>query len=157
MTVHTLKTDPEVFAAVLSGEKTFEIRLNDRDFKVGDALHLLETASTGAEMKAGAPLTYTGRKAFRTVSHVLTGYGLAEGWCCLSFAQPPEVRAWRAARREVERTTEVYNAALIEARARDEVAGFGRTSVDAEYQAMTQASNAVIALVRPMLAALDKR
>lgn len=68
----------------------------------------------------------------------------------------PEVAAWRAARREVEGATEAYNAALIEARAKDEVHGFGSTSVDAEYQAMNSASNAVISLVRPMLAALDK-
>lgn len=83
---HRLKTDPEAFAAVLSGAKTFEIRFNDRNYQVGDGLLLQETATTGAEMKAGAALVFTGRETFRTVSHVLTGYGLADGWCCLSFA-----------------------------------------------------------------------
>lgn len=68
----------------------------------------------------------------------------------------PEVAAWRAARREAGRATDAYYAALIEARAKDELHGFGHTSVDAEYQAMNSASNAVIGLVRPMLAALDK-
>ena len=84
--MHTLKTDPEVFAAVSSGAKTFEIRREDRGFAVGDTLRLLETKFTGAEMKAGADLIYTGREAVRVVSHVLTGYGLQPGWCCLSFA-----------------------------------------------------------------------
>lgn len=83
--IHTLKTDPAVFAAVVNGLKTFEIRFNDRGFKVGDVLTLKETTHTGAEIRAGAPLEYTGRMTARTVSHVLTGYGLAEGWCCLSF------------------------------------------------------------------------
>ncbi|WP_081089561.1 DUF3850 domain-containing protein [Achromobacter xylosoxidans] len=85
---HILKTDPEVFQAVLSGAKTFEIRLNDRGFAVGDVLGLRETKHTGAEMRAGAPLEYTGRECQRFVSHVLTGYGLADGWCCLSFRLP---------------------------------------------------------------------
>lgn len=91
MTTHTLKTDPAVFADVLSGAKTFEIRFNDRDYQVGDVLQLQETEHDGADMKSGAPLIYTGREVTKTVSHILTGYGLAEGWCCLSFA--PEVQA----------------------------------------------------------------
>lgn len=85
---HILKTDPEVFQAVLSGAKTFEIRLNDRGYAVGDVLGLRETNHTGEEMRAGAPLAYTGRECQRFVSHVLTGYGLADGWCCLSFDLP---------------------------------------------------------------------
>ncbi len=85
---HILKTDQEAFQAVLSGAKTFEIRLNDRGYAVGDVLGLRETRFTGAEMRAGAPLVYTGRECLRFISHVLTGYGLADGWCCLSFRLP---------------------------------------------------------------------
>ena len=92
---HTLKTDPEVFQAVMTGAKTFEIRLNDRGFQVGDALRLRETRFTGAEMREGKPLEYTGRECHRVVSHVLTGYGLADGWCCLSFAAPQASEAVR--------------------------------------------------------------
>lgn len=100
MTTHDLKTDPAVFADVLSGAKTFEIRFNDRGFQIGDTLHLLETENDGADMRSGAPLIYTGREVTKTVSHILTGYGLAEGWCCLSFApgnQAPEGADERAA------------------------------------------------------------
>jgi hypothetical protein len=90
---HILKTDPDQFQAVVSGVKTFEIRLNDRGYAVGDVLGLRETRHTGAEMRAGAPLEYTGHECQRLISHVLTGYGLADGWCCLSFELPNAVGA----------------------------------------------------------------
>jgi hypothetical protein len=38
--VHKLKIWPEYWAAVRSGEKTFEYRLNDRDYKQGDIVHM---------------------------------------------------------------------------------------------------------------------
>lgn len=97
MQTHELKTDPEVFQAVLDGLKTYEIRKNDRGFAVGDLLLLRETQHSGAAMAAGAPLVYTGRKVVRGVSHVLTGpiYGLAAGWSILSLAQPKDTPTWR--------------------------------------------------------------
>lgn len=42
MTEHVLKTVEPYFSAVLSGEKTFEIRRNDRGFQKGDTLVLLD-------------------------------------------------------------------------------------------------------------------
>ncbi|EMF0269884.1 DUF3850 domain-containing protein [Enterococcus hirae] len=39
---HELKILPEYFEAVTSGRKQFEIRKNDRDYKVGDLLYLRE-------------------------------------------------------------------------------------------------------------------
>ena len=40
--IHRLKTWPEFYKEVLLGTKTFEIRKNDRAFKVGDLLILQE-------------------------------------------------------------------------------------------------------------------
>jgi hypothetical protein len=40
--IHELKILPEYFNAVVSGEKTFEIRKNDRPFHKGDLLALNE-------------------------------------------------------------------------------------------------------------------
>lgn len=100
---HELKTDPEVFAAVHAGLKTHEIRLNDRDFVVGDTLLLCETRHRGADMRFSPstyPLEYTGRTETRTISHIQTGYGLADDWCILSFAataspQPAVPQGWQ--------------------------------------------------------------
>ena len=85
---HQLKTDPDVFAAVKRNEKKFEIRLNDRDFKVGDTLALLETKYTGEAMhKDLAPLVYTNRAVEVRITHILHGgiYGLAPEWVIMSI------------------------------------------------------------------------
>lgn len=85
--VHELKTDGDMFRAVLRGDKRFEIRWADRDFRRGDILNLRETLHTGAEMKAGKPLSYTGEEAFFKVTHILRGpiYGLKKGWVIMSI------------------------------------------------------------------------
>lgn len=64
MTTHTLKTEPEYFQSVLDGTKTAEVRLNDRDYQVGDVLVL-------REMTPVADL-YTGRECRRIITHILT-------------------------------------------------------------------------------------
>lgn len=82
-----LKTDPKVFQGSWDEVKTYEIRVNDRDFQVRDTLILLETEFTGEEMKAGKPLEYTGRSIAATVYHILDGeYGLKDGWCVMAVS-----------------------------------------------------------------------
>ncbi len=39
---HDLKIWPQFFNDVASGDKTFEVRVNDRAFQVGDTIHLRE-------------------------------------------------------------------------------------------------------------------
>ena len=42
MAIHELKTWSEYFYPISNGKKQFEIRINDRDYKVGDILDLKE-------------------------------------------------------------------------------------------------------------------
>ena len=43
MAAHNLKLKTEYVTEVMYGEKTFELRKNDRDFKVGDLIHFTDT------------------------------------------------------------------------------------------------------------------
>jgi hypothetical protein len=61
--VHDLKTLPKYFEAVITGEKTFEVRLDDRNFQVGDVLHLREYDNANG---------YTGRHKFYNVTYILS-------------------------------------------------------------------------------------
>lgn len=62
MKTHELKTWPVYFNAMWDGRKTFEIRLNDRDFQVGDQLVLREFNPSDN--------TYSGRTMLRTVRYI---------------------------------------------------------------------------------------
>lgn len=83
---HELKMDRDVFQAAWDGIRPFEVRFNDRDFKVGDMLTCRETVNTGEQMKNGAPLEYTGREINRKVTYIENGpkFGLGEGWVIMS-------------------------------------------------------------------------
>jgi len=91
--VHELKTWPEHFQAVIEGTKTAEVRKMDRDFKVGDTLYLREykppaLQSGGVSTRDGH---YTGRECLGTITHILTGWGLQDGYAMLSFGPYREI------------------------------------------------------------------
>ena len=65
MTVHVLKTWPEYFQPICDGNKTFEKRKNDRDYKEGDRLLLQEWDPATRE--------YTGREVWAVVTYILDG------------------------------------------------------------------------------------
>lgn len=79
MTEHDLKTWPEHWQAVADGVKTFELRVNDRGYQVGDVLHLREWHPTTS--------LYSGRSCRRRVTHLLVGgqFGLADGHVIMSL------------------------------------------------------------------------
>ena len=74
VTTHPLKVWPIYFNAVRSGEKTFEIRENDRNFQRGDILHLREWDPDAAKVvqHGGQSQPYTGRDCYMRVTYVTT-------------------------------------------------------------------------------------
>ena len=78
---HELKCYPEFFGPVVSGEKRFEIRREDRNFSVGDKLRL-------REWKQSLPY-YTGNEIIVRVDYILTKAdfpAIPEGYVILSIS-----------------------------------------------------------------------
>lgn len=77
--VHDLKCDLAPFQAVYLGCKSFEVRVNDRGYQVGDSLHLREYNRDNG--------LYTGRWVSKRVSYLLQGgtYGLPDNLCVMSL------------------------------------------------------------------------
>lgn len=72
--VHHIKLGASFFGEVERGEKTFELRKNDRDYKKGDILEMME-------FKEGKN---TGRTVRVLVTYILTEFaGLEEGYCIM--------------------------------------------------------------------------
>ena len=74
MAYHDLKIDPEFFGPVQLGLKTAELRLNDRDFKVGDWLILNEYHNG-----------YTGRQIAKKIVHIADVDFIAKGYVLISM------------------------------------------------------------------------
>lgn len=68
---HELKIWPAQFSAILAGEKTFEVRHDDRPYQVGDTLHLREWNPSPNKSRPGQPIGYTGAELRVEVSYVL--------------------------------------------------------------------------------------
>jgi uncharacterized protein YqfB (UPF0267 family) len=64
MKTHELKCWPEFFEPILTGEKTFELRDNDRGFRAGDLLRLMEWIKDDG---------YTGREITVEITYILSG------------------------------------------------------------------------------------
>lgn len=79
MTLHELKCWPDFYARVISGEKMFEIRQNDREYHGGDQLWLREWHPTRH--------AYTGRECVVDVPYLLAGAwpGLMDGYVVMSI------------------------------------------------------------------------
>ena len=77
MKTHDLKILPEFYQAVKKGEKTFEVRKNDRDFKKYDVIILREWDGKN----------YTGKWIAKKIVYVLPGgqFGIEEGYAALGL------------------------------------------------------------------------
>lgn len=79
MQTHELKTWPDGFQAIWDGRKTHELRVNDRNFQVGDTLHLREWDPASDQ--------YMKREIHCEVTYMTPGgkHGLPEHLCVMSI------------------------------------------------------------------------
>lgn len=83
MQTHVLKTWPEFFGDIYDGKKTFELRRDDRGYRVGDELHLKEW-----DPRRGC---FTGNAFVVKVKHIVRDapqFGLEPGFCIMSITPP---------------------------------------------------------------------
>lgn len=75
--VHELKILPKYFRQVLKGNKTFELRKDDRNYNAGDKLILKEFEDE----------RFTGCQLEKTITYVFKGgqYGLEKGYVILAI------------------------------------------------------------------------
>lgn len=84
MKLHELKIKEEYFKEVLRGNKTFELRKNDRDYQVGDLIHFLSV--NGGNLIIGNP-AYNEKLVFQ-ITYILKDvaeYGLDKEYCILGI------------------------------------------------------------------------
>ena len=90
MSVHKLKLNSCYYAESATGIKTFEIRKNDRNFRVGDILELREWVWSALDGKGA----YTGEVHWKIITYILDDAEyLQGGYVCLGvspIAEPQE-------------------------------------------------------------------
>ncbi len=69
---HELKVWSQFFADVKNGRKSFEFRVNDRDFRVGDTLYLREYHPESKQ--------YTGQETTKKITYVLNLTDFLKGY-----------------------------------------------------------------------------
>lgn len=91
MTTHELKVHPQFWDALVSGAKPFDVRRDDRKFKVGDTCLLREydpsfgfKSTTSVAKRVTYVLAHEDLPAAIAVGHVALGFGSSEfvrcGW-----------------------------------------------------------------------------
>lgn len=87
---HVLKLDSKYYDASLTNAKTFEIRKNDRKFKVGDIIKLVEVNSELRD-ESTVWIGATGRAHYKVITYILDDAEyLKDGYVCLGLKPIPK-------------------------------------------------------------------
>lgn len=83
MKTHELKLRLEFCDAVLNGEKTFEIRKNDRGYQKGDHIKFIPTKTGVFDVPANHKIE---NKEYE-ITYVLSGWNINEGYVIFSIKE----------------------------------------------------------------------
>ena len=92
MKLHELKIKHEYLVEIVLGNKTFELRKNDRDYQVGDLIHFIDIPSPKRDLtlseisRVGS--AYIDENTFYRIIYVLKDvpeYGLDKDYCILGI------------------------------------------------------------------------
>lgn len=88
MKLHILKIKYEYFMDIGCGRKTFELRKNDRDYKVGDLIHFVDVNEQKNKSKPHNMLSMIDYDNVYVIDYILTDvpeYGLDKDYCILGI------------------------------------------------------------------------
>lgn len=89
MRTHEIKLDKEFCDVVLSGEKNFEIRKNDRGYQKGDMIRFIPTDGRRLQFDDENIEMYQhpiSNKMY-IITYVLSGWGIKEGYVALGITE----------------------------------------------------------------------
>ncbi|MHB1086123.1 MAG: DUF3850 domain-containing protein [Minisyncoccota bacterium] len=87
---HKLKTLARYYEAVERGEKTFEVRRNDRAFQTGDILILEKMDNEGRYYETIPGHNFNAKSLRKRITYLLQGgqFGIEPGFCVLGLGEP---------------------------------------------------------------------
>lgn len=89
MTTHGLKIQEQYADAIMNGTKTFEVRKNDRGYKVGDKIVFDVVTNEGYAVGAAARHPLNG--ATYRIDYILDGFeGLAQKYVAMAISKEDE-------------------------------------------------------------------
>lgn len=86
---HTVKCWPDYFDAIERGEKTFDVRRDDRGYQKGDTLRLQKYKIGSGFVSSPDGGRFSIHELRREITYVLTGgqFGIEPGYVVLALAQ----------------------------------------------------------------------
>ncbi|RGG17644.1 DUF3850 domain-containing protein [Ruminococcus sp. AF26-25AA] len=90
MKTHDLKLSIEFCDAVLSGEKTFEVRKNDRGFQTGDLIRFIPTDGTSYRSSDGTVREHAKHEISGhtyKITYILNGWGIKNGYVVMGIKE----------------------------------------------------------------------
>ena len=88
MKLHELKIKHEYLIEVDRGRKTFELRKNDRDYKVGDLIHFIDIKDEDKDFNTWGVEPAIDKDALYKITYVLKDtpqFGLDKDYCILGI------------------------------------------------------------------------
>ena len=90
MKTHDLKLNTEFCDAVLNGEKTFEVRKNDRGFQTGDLIRFIPTDGKSYHSSDGTVREHAKHEISGhtyKITYILNGWGIKNGYVVLGIKE----------------------------------------------------------------------
>lgn len=88
---HKLKLRKEFVQPVLEGKKNFEVRLNDRNYRVGDTLEFIPVEAVGGEKQEVKRISMPEiEDMVFEITYILEGWGLQDNYVVFAFKNKEE-------------------------------------------------------------------